>query len=382
MRILMTRFGTAAAIFRTAPHILGKIRGIGNIRVKAISEFKDFQAAEKEQAFLEKYKIRSLFFTDPDYPRRLADSCHAPALLFYKGTADLNAAKIIAVVGTRSPTEYGRQTVEKFIEGLSVPGLLIVSGLAYGIDVASHKAALKNHLPTIGVLGHGLDQIYPPQHAALAREMTKQGGLLTQFNAGTSPEDYNFPVRNQIVARMSDAIVVIETDRRGGSMLSAENAWRYGKKLFAFPGRITDPKSAGCNALIRQGKARLLTDPQQLIQEMGWDRQPGTKPGAKRAPAQAALFQAQGTRSGDAGPAVAPAGQPARSTGFGTPTAAALTTDEKALLNSIRQRGSLSHDELLVAHGLGHGAMALALLNLELKGLIKSLPGRMYRLPV
>ncbi len=267
-RILISRFGEAEAIFRTPPALLEKISGVGRAGAKAIEAFREFQAAEKELAFLEKYRINPLFFTDPAYPARLAKNKNAPALLFYKGTADLNSAKVLSVVGTRNPTGYGRQLTEKIIAALTLPDLLIVSGLAYGIDAAAHQSALRHRLPTVGVLGHGLDRIYPGQHAGLAREMLKQGGLLTEFSSGTEPDEHNFPIRNRIVAGMCDALLVVETGCRGGSMLTVENAIAGNKKVFAIPGRMTDHKSAGCNTLIHQGKAILLTSPQQLLQEL------------------------------------------------------------------------------------------------------------------
>src|SRR5450432_1675505 len=249
-KILIRHFGEAGAVFRAAAGTLEKIRWIGEARARAIKDFREFQAAEKELVFLEKYKIQPLFFTDPVYPTRLLRHRNAPALLFYKGTADLNAPKILAVVGTRTPTEYGRQATDKLIGSLALPDLLIISGLAYGIDAAAHKAALCHALPTIGVLGHGLDRIYPQQHAGMARAMVKAGGLLTGFVTGTEPEEHNFPIRNRIIAALCDALIVVETGFRGGSMLTVNDALACRRKIFALPGRITDNKSAGCNALI------------------------------------------------------------------------------------------------------------------------------------
>ncbi|HZE84289.1 MAG TPA: DNA-processing protein DprA [Puia sp.] len=353
MKILLRHFGTATAIFQTAPHILAGVRGIGDTQAQAIAGFKDFRGAEKERAFLDRYKIRTIFFTDPEYPTRLTGNRDAPAALFYMGTANLNTAKIIAVIGTRTPTEYGKNILEGFIAELAhaFPELLIVSGLAYGIDAAAHRAALGNRLPTVGVLGHGLDRIYPSPHAGLSREMIKQGGLLTQFNIGTSPDDHNFPVRNRIVAAMSDAVIIAETACQGGSMLTAENALSYQKKLFAFPGRNSDHKSAGCNQLIRDGKARLLTDAGQLIQEMGWAVPPvGT---------QAALFQRQPVPDA-------------------TLSDTALSDDEKKILQFIDEKGMIAHNELLRKHVLSHGALALAVFTLKMKKRIRSLPGGMY----
>ena len=347
---LLNHFGEASAIFRASPSSLAKVGGIAGVRANAILHFDQFPMLEKELAFLEKYSIRCLFFTDKDYPQRLLCCKDAPVLLFYKGKADLNARRIISVIGTRTPTEYGKQATERLIKELAPFGPIIVSGLAYGIDAASHKAALKNLLPTIGVLGHGLDRIYPQQHAALAREMLRQGGLLTEFATHTDPGTYNFPVRNRIVAGMSDALVVVETATRGGSMLTVKNALDYQKKIFAFPGRITDTRSSGCNALIRNGKARLLLSGSQLMQEMEWE-QPAAKPGTK----QAALFPAQTEE-------------------------ASLSDNERNLLHLFGEKESLSVDELSARTGLNSSALAMFLLNLELRGSIQSLPGKTYRL--
>ena len=196
----------------------------------------------------------------------------SPTLLFYKGDADLNASKIIAIIGTRNHTEYGKQQTEKLVKELSSQNILVVSGMAFGIDAIAHKAAFKNNLATVGVLGHGLDQIYPPEHSNLAKDMLKHGGgLLTEFRSKTKPDKHNFPTRNRIVAGMSDATIVIETGEKGGSMITAELANGYNKDVFALPGKINDNKSAGCNFLIRNNKAMLLTDAEELIEVMGWE---------------------------------------------------------------------------------------------------------------
>lgn len=368
---LISHFGEARAIFRAGkPELELACKG----RSEAILNFNRFQEVEKELSFLEKYAIRPLFITDKNYPQRLLHFEEIPILLFYKGNADLNAPKIVAVVGTRSPSEYGKQITGKFIKelatsGLSSPGQppspepasqetspssgpLIVSGLAYGIDAIAHQSALDNNLPTVGVLGHGLDRIYPQQHTSLAKRMLKQGGLLTKFNIGGKPETHNFPLRNRIVAGMSDALIVVETDTRGGSMLTVDDAVAYNKKIFAFPGRINDTKSSGCHALIRNGKAHLLTNAKQLMEDMKWE-QPTDKPGLK----QMALFPAPAEES-------------------------TLSEDEQKLIHLLRSKGILSLDELSATNIKSqHGsALAMTLLNLELQGWIDSLPGKRYRL--
>jgi DNA processing protein len=360
---LFRQFGQAADIFRAAPGTLAKIRGIGKARAWAVAGFNQFDAVHRELAFLEKYKIRPLFFTDKDYPARLANCSDAPALLYYRGKADLNAAKVIAFVGTRKPTEHGKQVVDQLVRELAVPDLLLVSGLAYGIDAASHRAALNSQVPTVGILGHGLDRIYPQQHAALAREMVKQGGLLTQFGIDTEPDEHNFPVRNRIIAGMSDVLIVIETARRGGSILTVENAITYRKKIFALPGRITDHKSAGCNALIQDGKARMLTNIQDLIQELGGE--------------QPVVRAAEPAMTGRVVTRVSPKQRPVK-LDDPLPCQEELSGEEQTILDLIVRSDRLSLDELLRNEHLSRPEIPMTLLDLELKGMIRSLPGKIY----
>src|SRR6187401_686398 len=271
-KILGQEFGSAEKIFKAKQQLLEKIEGIGTIPAKAIKAFTDFSNAEEEIKFIEKYKIKPLFLTDKNYPQRLLNCYDSPTLLFYKGDADLNASKVVAIIGTRSHTEYGKQQTEKLVKELSSQNILVISGMAFGIDGIAHKAAYKNNLATVGVLGHGLDQIYPPDHSNLAKELLKHGGgLLTEFRSKTKPDKHNFPTRNRIVAGMCDAIIIIETGIKGGSMITAELANGYNKDVFAYPGKVTDNKSAGCNYLIKTNKAMLLTDAQELIEIMGWE---------------------------------------------------------------------------------------------------------------
>jgi DNA processing protein len=351
-RRLLHHFGEARAIFQASESTLIDIPGLGSKRAHDIAHFKSFSAVEKEQIFMDKYSIHPLFITDPQYPQRLLRCPDAPILLFFKGHTDLNATKIISIIGTRSPTEYGRQITEKLIKDIAAftPGTLIISGLAYGIDAVAHKAALKYHLPTVGILGHGLDQIYPSEHTSLAREMLRTGGLLTKFNIDTKPDAYNFPIRNRIVAGISDAVIVTESRSRGGSLLTVENALTYQRKVFAIPGRITDEKSAGCNTLIREGKARLLINAAQLMDEMHWQL-----PSAKPTAVQTSLFTPSGERSG-------------------------LTENERALLQFFDEKKTRSLTDLLAHSRQDAGTLAITLLNLELLGHISTLPGKMYRL--
>jgi DNA processing protein len=343
-KTLAQHFESAAAIFKASTTTLEKIDGIGTVRAKTIKSFTDFEPAEKEIAFMEKYKIRPLFLTDKDYPQRLVHCYDPPTLLFYRGEADLNASHIIAIIGTRSHTDYGKQVTEKLVQDLEGMNVLIVSGLAFGIDALAHKASIRNSLPTVGVLGHGLDIIYPSQHRSLAKDMIKEGGgLLTEFWSNSKPDKHNFPARNRIVAGMSDATIVIETGIKGGSMITAEMANGYNKDVFACPGKITDNKSAGCNYLIRSNKAMLLTDTQELIGMMGWtDNRKGEVK-------QQALF-------------------------------VELSADEQRLAGILKEKETAHIDELNIHSGLSSSAVAAAILNMELQGVIQSLPGKMYKL--
>jgi DNA processing protein len=332
-------------IFHAKKSYLEKIEGIGPVRAASVASFKDFSRAEKEITFIEKYQIRPLFITDKEYPQRLLNCYDSPTLLYYKGNADLNASKIVAVVGTRSHTEYAKQVTERFVKELSSQQVLIVSGLAYGVDAIAHKAALKNNLPTVGVLAHGLDQVYPPDHTALGKDMTKQGGgLLTEFPCQTKPDKHNFPSRNRIVAGMSDVTIVIETGLKGGSMITAELANGYNRDVFAVPGKITDSKSAGCNSLIKNNKAMLFTDADELIEVMGWEEK--KKEPVKK---QKELF-------------------------------IELSADEKMIVTILKEKESVHIDEINLKSGLSTSAIAAAILSLELQNVILSLPGKLYQL--
>jgi DNA processing protein len=344
-KILVEHFGTAHAIFTAKETQLKRIEGIGEIRARSIKSFTGFNEAEKEISFIDQYGIQPLFLTDKNYPRRLLNCYDSPTLLFYKGTADLNHAKIVAVIGTRHHTDYGKQQAEKVVTELASFNILVVSGLAFGIDAIAHKASLKNKLPTIGVLAHGLDQIYPSQHASLARDMlAKEGGLLTEFPSHTNPDKHNFPTRNRIVAGMSDATIVIETGIRGGSMITAELANGYNKDVFALPGRTNDNKSIGCNQLIRTNKAILLTEASELIGMMNWGEQQKANPSKQRA-----IF-------------------------------IELSENEKKLLAILSEKQSVHIDELNLKTGLSNSEVAAAVLSLELQNVIVSLPGKLYQL--
>lgn len=343
-KALINHFGSAQAIFRAKKKELEEIEGIGIIRAKSIKEFADFKKVEEEIAFVEKYKITPLFITDANYPKRLLNCYDSPLMLYYRGNADLNTSKIIGVVGTRNNSDYGKTVCEKFIEELSVHEILIVSGLAFGIDTIAHKSALKNDLKTIGVLAHGLDRIYPTQNKSLAKQMVENGGLLTDFRSDTKPDRQNFPKRNRIVAGISDAVVVIETSIKGGSLITAELGNGYNKDVFAFPGRVSDSKSEGCNYLIKNNKACLITSADDLLENMSWKEQ--KKISAKK---QRELF-------------------------------IELTADEKIIVDILQHHEQIHIDDLYIKSGLSSSATASALLTLEMQSVVSSLPGKLYKL--
>ena len=344
-RILSDHFGDARSIFKAKKTVLDKLEGIGEVRSSAIKKFADFKKAETEIAFIEKYKIAPLFLTDPGYPKRLLNCYDPPTLLFYRGSADLNASKMVAIIGTRSKTEYGKQMTEKLVAGLAAQQVSVVSGLALGIDAIAHKAAIKNKLPTVAVVAHGLDKIYPAEHTLLAKDIIRSdGGLLTEFMSNTTPDRHNFPARNRIVAGMCDATIVVETDIKGGSMITAELADGYNRDVFAFPGRTTDSKSNGCNYLIKNNKALLLTGAADIIEALGWAN---TTTAPKKI--QKELF-------------------------------IQLSAEETIIVDLLKTKPAMHIDELRFGSQLSSSIAAAAILNLELQCIVASLPGKLYKL--
>jgi DNA processing protein len=272
-RQLLRTLGEAEAVFKAEAHVLEKIPGIRPTHIAAIQSPEVLRRAEKELCFIEKNKINCYFLPDADYPSRLRNCPDIPLLFYFKGKANLNARRIVSIVGTRKPTDYGVEQTGNLIAKLAEnsPELLIVSGLAYGIDIAAHRSALKHRLPTVGVLAHGLDRIYPSVHREAAIEMLEHGGLLVEFPSETMPDKPNFVRRNRIIAALSDATVVVESANKGGALITAELASSYGRGVFAFPGRTTDIHSQGCNRIIFQHKAGLISGAEDLISSLGWE---------------------------------------------------------------------------------------------------------------
>ncbi|RVT98083.1 DNA-protecting protein DprA [Mucilaginibacter limnophilus] len=344
-RALITYFDDAEKIFNASPSRLMQVPGIGEKTVKSLNFDAALKRAEQEVKFVEKNNIDVLFYSDSRYPKRLKNCVDAPILLYSRGNADLNNRHVISIVGTRNATDYGRQLCKQLVEDLQQYGVLIVSGLAHGIDVAAHKEALRLNLPTVGVLGHGLDTFYPAANRSTAQKMLENGGLLTEYASETKADRENFPARNRIVAGMADATVVIEASIKGGALITAEIANSYNRDVFAFPGRLGDEFSEGCNFLIRHNKAMLLTCAADLAYSLGWE-----KPGDAK-PREQMLLPID------------------------------LEPAERLVFDIMLQHKSpLSIDELTIKTNMPMSQLAMALLNLEMHGYVTSLPGKTYRL--
>lgn len=343
-KALIVHFGSPENIFDSPVVKLLKVAGIGEKTVKQL-DFKDaLISAEAELKFIEKNGIEVLFYTDAGYPKRLKNCHDSPVLLYAKGNANLNTQRIISIVGTRNATDYGKNLCRQLIDDLKLHNVLVVSGLALGIDVAVHKECLKTNTPTIGVLGHGLDKIYPGQNRLIAEKMLENGGLLSEYPSGTMPHRENFPQRNRIVAGMADATIVVEASVKGGALITAEIANSYNRDVFAFPGRIGDEFSEGCNFLIRNNKAALLTGAADLAYILGWDKAGAVKPAVEQ---------------------------------LSLPID--LSADERLIFEMIQQNnGPLAIDDLGLKTNMATSQLAMNLLNMEIQGYIRSLPGKIY----
>ena len=306
--------------------------------------------AEYELRFMDEHRIRGLTLSDDDYPERLTHCPDAPLVLYYRGNADLNQAKVVCIVGTRQCTQYGQDLIRRLISDLKrlCPEVLIVSGLAYGVDICAHRQALANGYPTIGVLAHGLDQIYPYRHRDTAAQMTAQGGLLTEFMSQTNADKPNFVRRNRIVAGMSDCCIVVESAAKGGSLITAEIAQSYDRAVFAFPGSVGLPYSEGCNNLIRDNVAALISCADDFVRAMQWQEEDARR-NALADGIERHLFPD-------------------------------LSPEEQRVVELLQQTNDLQLSILSVRASIPIGQLTALLFQLEMKGVIKPLAGGMYHL--
>ncbi len=340
---LIAYCGSAEAVFKESKKNLMKIPGMGEKLANNILSSNVLHRAEEEIDFIVKNEITPLYFKDKDFPQRLLNCYDHPIMLYYKGNADLNKKRIISIVGTRRITSYGRNNCSAIVEGLKEKDVLVVSGLAYGVDSCAHRKALEYDITTVGVLGHGLDRLYPAQNRKLAERMLENGGLITEYISKTTPDRENFPKRNRIVAGMSDATLIIESDRRGGAMITAEMANGYNRDVFALPGNTGNKFSRGCNFLIKVNKAFLCETAEDIAYIMGWDdKKVKTKE-------QLELF-------------------------------VNLSEEEQKIVEILKEKEETGIDVLVLKSGFSTSKVAAALLNLEFNGLINSLPGKRYKL--
>ncbi len=344
-RNLLAYTGGAGQVFNESYSSLVKIPGIGEVNARRIKNNGIFNKVEKELKFIDKYNIDVMFYTDKVYPRRLKPCPDAPIILYSKGNLNLDEQRVISIVGTRNATEYGKSICDQLIQELSVRNyqVLIVSGLAYGIDIYAHKTALKYNIPTAGVVGHGLDIVYPSLHAETARKMISNGGLVTDFPSGTKIEPQNFIRRNRVIAGLADATIVIESAEKGGALITAEIASSYNRDVFAFPGKVDEPYSRGCNRLIRSHGANLIQGIDDLEYFMGWESS------QKENAVQSALF-------------------------------VDLTPEEDRVVQMLKEEGDLFIDQISSNMKMPGSKISAMLLNMEFKNLLIALPGKMYRL--
>lgn len=344
-RALYSHCGSAVSVFKERKALLAKIPGVGPKRIQNAFNVSVLERAEKELAFVKKHKLQVLFYTDEGYPNRLQQCADAPCLLYFKGNANLNQGRFVAIVGTRSSTTNGEEVTKKLVEELQGLDVTMVSGLAYGIDICAHEAALQFGIPTIGVTAHGMDRIYPQLHRTVAGKMLSQGGILTEYPIQTPPDRENFPSRNRIVAGMCDAVVVVEASEKGGALITADLAQGYDREVFAFPGRVSDEFSKGCNAYVRDQKAALITCAQDLIWLMGWTDDKKKEQVIK----QTQLFFE-------------------------------LSEDENRVVDVLKEKGECGIDVISSTTALPFSKLANTLLQLELKNVVKLKAGKRYSL--
>lgn len=335
--------GTPEAVFKESIKNLKAIEGIGEVMAKKIANSNVFLRAEQELKFIEENGIQMFYFEEDNYPSRLRHCVDSPIVLYGKGNLSFNEEKVVSIVGTRKASKEGKRFTEDLIEKLKAHNVTVVSGLAYGIDITAHKKAYEQDMQTIAVLAHGLQMIYPALHKKMAKQFQDNGGILTDFPSGTIPDRERFPSRNRIVAGLSDATIVIESKRKGGSIITADIAGSYNRDVFAVPGAPGNELSEGCNYLIKSNRAALLDNVTDLEYLLGWDLK------TKQKPIQQKLF-------------------------------VDLSEEEEKIVNILKDEGATSIDDLAFKSGLMMSSLSMNLLKLELDGVVMSLPGKKYKI--
>lgn len=339
---LVSKLGHPSLIFTEKLSSLHLKTGIGKHVLQSMKREDALIAAENQLNYIERKKVNTHFYLDTNYPRRLKQCSDAPLLLYSTGNFDPNPIRSVAIVGTRSATEYGKGLCEELVQQLANLNVQVVSGMAFGIDICAHKACLKHNIQTIGVLGHGLDRIYPSTHRKTAEALLENGGLLTEFLPGTKPDRENFPMRNRIVAGMTDATIVIESKKSGGSLITAELANDYSKDVFAYPGNVGQIHSEGCNLLIRQQKAHLITSGKDFLEEMNWKDDSSHSKSV-----QLSCF-------------------------------ADLTETEQKICDQLRGVNGEHIDVIAYQLSVPVSQLSVQLFHLEMNGIVRSLPGKKY----
>lgn len=344
IKSLVAYCGSAEDVFKNSLKSLKTVPGIGPQTASRILNFQEWERVDVELKFLSKHKIKALPYYSDDYPGRLKELVDAPAILFVKGSAALNSGKMLGVVGSRKATNYGKTLVRELVADLAPYNPIIVSGLAYGIDIEAHKSALEHGLDTFGVLAHGLDTLYPPTHRSVAAQMTRKGGLITEFASGSKLVKEMFPRRNRIVAGLIDGLIVAETTKKGGAMITANIAFSYSREVMAVPGRVVDEHSSGCNHLIKINKASVVENAQDVAWMMGWP-----SPGEEK-------------RKDD--------------------KLSQLKGEEKRIYEVLSQLpvDGLRFDQVQEKIQISSPDLSLHLLNMEFNGDVESLPGNKYKI--
>ena len=342
---LLQHCGNAEAIFKEKPSNLSRIDGVGTILLKNLKDKSVFEKAQEELKFIEENDISVAFFQDDNYPKRLKHCIDSPILLFSSGNIDLNNRRIISIVGTRQITSYGTEFCKKLIEDLAPLNPIIVSGFAYGVDIVAHQAAMDCNLQTIGVVAHGLNQVYPKTHKKYVGKMEQNGGFMTEFWSSSNPDKENFVKRNRIVAGMAEATIVIESAEKGGSLITANLANDYNRDVFAVPGRTTDKYSQGCNDLIKTQRAHLLTSAADIMYILNWEIESQAQ--NDKNVVQKQLF-------------------------------VTLEDDEQKIYDYLQKNGKQLLDVIALECDFPIFKISSILLNMELKGVIRPLPGKLF----